>query len=300
MGTSEEVDTMNCPILIKRGAAMAALVALLGFVGADDASRTQITMVQGISIPSAKHNLSFFDTGIVKEILVQPGDAVKVGQVLAKEDTDLEEIQLKAMQVETTSTSEVDAAIKDRDSKKIIRDNMQQAFDANGANKSELQEAILAYETAEIKITYATEQHDEKVLEAAKQEKKIAKMQLISPVDGIVEKINLQPGEVVDPNKPEGAITVVKNSPIWVDMHLPSALASKLKLNDSLQVAYANDADTWLTGSIIYFEPVVDAASDTQTVRVQLDNKEGKPSGLQLNIRLPFVGDKAGQTALGR
>jgi len=228
------------------------------------------------------------DVGVLKEMLVKPGDVVTAGQLLAQEDSDLDEQDYKALKIEAESTSKIDAAKVDAESKRRQWHNKEKAHQSGGAaNEEEVEEAKLDYDEAVIDIRQAEELHAEKLAELDKQARKIEKMKLLSPVDGIVEKISLQPGEVVDPNKPDGALTVVKIKPLWVDMHLTMEQASKLKLGDKLSAAYASDPDQWFTGTVIYFDPVVDATVDQQTVRLELANDENKPAGLQLNVRMP-------------
>ncbi|MGD1276142.1 MAG: efflux RND transporter periplasmic adaptor subunit [Tepidisphaeraceae bacterium] len=253
--------------------------------GGNDAAQGQT--VQALSAPSAKHALSFTELGILKEMLVKPGDHVTVGQVLATEDSDLEQQEYNAMKIEAESTSKIDAAVVDRDSKKRERDNKQKAYENGGANVEEVEQAKLAYEEAEIQIRYAKEEHSQKQAALLKQQTKVEKMKLLSPVSGIVEKISLQPGEVVDPARPEGALTVVRNKPLWVDLHLTPTQAAKLKLGDKLQAAYVMEPDQWMTGTVIFFDPVVDSTVDKRTVRLELPNDEDKPAGLELNVRVP-------------
>ena len=119
----------------------------------------------------------------------------------------------------------------------------------------------------------------------------IEKMKLLSPVDGTVKQINIQEGEIVDPNKPDGAVTLVTNNPLWVDVKIPSTQALKLKQGDSMSVAYQNESDKWLTAKIIFLDPEVDAASDKQTIRLELNNDQDKPAGLWLNVKLPGAGE---------
>jgi len=239
------------------------------------------------TIPSDKRSPYFSDVGIVKEMLVKPGDVVKAGQVIATQDSDLEELEFESMKITAESTAKVDYAIADRDSKKLVRDRLQQAFDAGGAaNGTELEEAKLALAQAEIQIKAAKEEHAKNLADLAKQARKLEKMKMLSPFDGIVEKINVFPGEMADPGKQDGVLTIVCNKPLWVDVHVPTAQAAALKIGDELPVAYENEPDKWFTGKIIVFSPEADAASNTQTVRLELANQEEKPAGLWLNIRL--------------
>ncbi len=240
--------------------------------------------VQAFSTPSKKSSPSFTEVGIIKEVLVKPGDAVKVGQILAREDSEVDELQYAADKIAAESTAEIVANTDDRDAKKTLYENKQKA--AASVSTSELLQAKLEYLAAEARLTYSQEQQAEKQAALAREAKKIEKMKLLSPVDGIVKQINFQPGDVVDPAKPGGAMIIVTNSPLWVDMHVRSAQAEKLKVGDVLSASYVNDASKWFDGTVIFMDPDVDATSDSQTVRLQLDNAEGKPSGLLLNVKL--------------
>jgi RND family efflux transporter MFP subunit len=243
--------------------------------------------VQAFSNPSETHNLSFSDVGILKTVMVKPGDEVKTGQVLAAEDSDLDELQYKAMKIEAESTAKIEADAADRDIKKHDADNKKKAFENGGANEEEYDQAELAFEGAAILVQYDEEQHAADLAKLAEQARKVEKMKLLSPIDGIVRAVNIHEGEVVDPNKPEGAVTVVKIKPLWVDVPLAPTIAAKLKLGDKLDMSYEDDPNTVLSGDIIYFDPVVDKTVNQQTVRVELANDEGKPAGLLLNVRVP-------------
>jgi RND family efflux transporter MFP subunit len=265
-----------------------ALPFALPLAGAQDtASSPAPTVLKFPTIPSDKRSPYFSDVGIVKEMLVKPGDVVKAGQVVATQDSDLEELEYESMKITAESTAKIDYAIADRDSKKLVRDRLQQAFDAGGAaNGTELEEAKLALAQAEIQIKAAREEHGKNLADLAKQARKLEKMKMLSPIDGIVDKINVFPGEMADPGKQDGVLTIVCNKPLWVDVHVPTAQAAALKIGDDLPVAYENEPGKWFTGKIIVFSPEADAASNTQTVRLELANQEERPAGLWLNIRL--------------
>jgi RND family efflux transporter MFP subunit len=275
---------------IMRGLVAAAMLSVSPSAGADDANHGEAEPLWARTIPSKTAKPSFMEVGIVKEWLVKPDDVVKKGQVLGREDTDVEEMKLRALRIEASSTAAVEAAEADRDAKKVEYENKQQASQQQAASETEVQEAKLDYERAEATLRYTQVQHEKTVADADTQARMIDKMQLLSPVDGTVKQINIQEGEIVDPNKPDGALTLVSNNPLWVEVKVPSLQALKLKQGDSASVAYQNEPDKWLTATIIYLDPEVDAESDKQTIRLELNNDQNRPSGLTLNVRLPSGG----------
>jgi multidrug efflux pump subunit AcrA (membrane-fusion protein) len=111
-------------------------------------------------------------------------------------------------------------------------------------------------------------------------------MALKSPIDGLVEAIGVGPGEWADPQKPEGLVTVVKNDPLWVEMHLPVEQSQKIKKGDGLTVKHAGDAQP-AEAKVIFITPVSDAASGTALVRLELPNPQDRPSGLSVSVMLP-------------
>jgi multidrug resistance efflux pump len=152
------------------------------------------------------------------------------------------------------------------------------------ASQEELREAQLAAALAEIKVQQAQQEQQQKKLQADRQKIKVDLMHLKSPIDGLVEKLNLGLGEVVDPNKP--SCTVVKNDPLWVEIHLPSRQAAELGMGDTLPVQ-EDGKKLWADAKVIFLSPVADAASGTRLVRLAMPNPTGVPSGLQVSVKLP-------------
>jgi multidrug resistance efflux pump len=148
-----------------------------------------------------------------------------------------------------------------------------------------LDQALLDVDLANAQIALAVLEHHQKGFDRDKEKVKIDQMQINSPINGIVEKINVGPGEMADPQSRDGAIVVGQWDPLWLEVHLPSSQASQLKLGDKLQVKY--DGADWQAAKIIYFEKV-DAASDTEMVRMELANpNNARLPGLHMQVRLP-------------
>jgi RND family efflux transporter MFP subunit len=265
-----------------------AMLGILPLAGAQNGNQPPDDAIIARTVPSHIAKPSFMEVGIVKEWLVKPDDVVKKGQILGTEDTDLEKLELRTLQIQAKSTAAIEAATADRDSKKVEYDRKRQlGQDASG---SELEEAKLDYEQKEAELRNAQMQHEKQLSDVDSQTEKIEKMHLRAPADGIVKEISIEEGEVVDPNKPDGAVTLVTNNPLWVEVKVPSAQALKLKVGDSGLVSYQNEPDNWLKAKVVYLDPEVDAASDKETVRLELNNDRNKVSGLWVSVRFPGDG----------
>ena len=61
-------------------------------------------------------------------------------------------------------------------------------------------------------------------------------MQIKSPIDGSIEKIDVEVGESV--NTTTQAIQVVQTDPLWIDAPVPLAQAIGLKVGEAAQVTF--------------------------------------------------------------
>src|SRR5207302_6028576 len=120
-------------------------------------------------------------------------------------------------------------------------------------------------------------------------EAKIAQKKLLSTIDGIVEKVNTHEGEMSGNNDQQhpGALYVVLNDPLYIEVDLPNEVAQNLKLKQKLEVRYTRAKD-WIPAEIVLFPAVADRASNTQRVRLQMPNPEPRrQAGLPVDVRVP-------------
>jgi RND family efflux transporter MFP subunit len=243
--------------------------------------------VTAITQPSERHKLSFPAAGIVVSQPVKEGDVVKQGEVLLAQDDFLEQKELEKAQMEATSNAKVEAAQADYNAKKHIYDDKLAIYKKGAANLQEVEDAQLDMVLREKEIKVAQEDVDEAKIKAEQEAKKVKDMKLTSPVDGVVERMVVQIGEWADPEKPDAAVWVVKNDPLFVEIRdLSSAQVSHLHLGDKLEVKYPDETQ-WHEAAVTFRAPVVDAASDTQLVKLTLPNPEHRDAGLQIQVQLP-------------
>jgi RND family efflux transporter MFP subunit len=240
--------------------------------------------ISGITKPSVHSKLALPQFGQILELPVKEGTAVKQGDVLLRQDDRQEAAALEALRLEAESTVRIEAAQADLAVKQVQHKRLADLAKTGNANPTEVEEA-------QVKVVYADAQHKIAKLENEKnkreferQDIKVKQMTLRSPIDGIVEAIDVSVGEVTDPQKP--VLTVVKNDPLWIEFFLPTPQSSKLKVGDMLQVRYP-DAQQWGQAKVIYKAPVADAQSDTQKIRLEMPNAKMQDTGLQVIVRLP-------------
>ncbi len=268
-----------------------------------EAARNEVT---GISRPSQERKLTFNAPGLVKEALVKDGDVVKAGQPLLQLDDEFDRKELDRLKLEAESDARIDANTADMDAKKVILDRKLKTLQEGGANQSEVDEAKLNVTVAEKQVQLAHMTQDQAKLDAAKQAIKLSRMTLKAPADGIVEKVNTQPGEWADPQGRDGAISFVQNDPIYIEVkELTTRQVSMLKPGEKLKVRYSDDKeDAWKDAEIFFFAPVSDASSGTRMIKLKLTNAQNRDSGLQMMVQIPpevaDAGNSFGATAVGK
>jgi RND family efflux transporter MFP subunit len=240
----------------------------------------------GITRPSEESKRSFVITGMVAEIPVKEGQRVKKGDTLIQLDDSVERKTLDILEIEAASMLLIEGAEKEKEQAEVEYQRQVELMDRGAGSRLELLRSKVAAELADVKVRQAKEELEKKKVERDKQARQVALMRVDSPIDGVVAKIEIKVGEIVDPREP--AAVVVKNDPLWIDVNLPSAQAAALADVKTLRARYQGEGtDQSREAKVIFLSPVVDAASDRRLVRLELPNPEQRPSGLQMIVELP-------------
>lgn len=273
-------------IVVAFALAVSSLLVAPAFLAAQE--RSSDATVVGITQPSERRRLPFAQPGIVADV-VKEGAVVKQGDVLGKLDDYLEQKELERLELEANSKSRIEAAEADLEFKRAVLKRKEKMFKDQVASEQEVEEARLETVVAEKRLKLAEDEVAQSKVKVLQQKRKVELMTLLSPIDGIVEKVNVGGGELSDQARQDGAVVVVKNDPLYVEVRdLNTRQVAMLKLGEKLRVRYADDVSgNWHDAEIFFFAPVADAASDTRLIKLRLPNPSGRAAGLQLMVRLP-------------
>jgi len=274
--------------------AAAALVAGMLLIGnARAADAPKVKEAEGKTEPARRAKLAAQVPGVVKEVKVKRGDVVKKGDVLVQQDDRLAANAYDALKKEADSTVRVEAAKWDLAQKEVELRRVKALFEdpaGRGATELEVERADL-----DVKFKRAQQELSELELAKAKLEAegarlKVEFMQIVAPFNGIVETIETEAGEMLDPQRP-GMMTIVSNDPLTVVVQLSAPQAAKLKKGDTLDVRYKIDApDAWQQATVSSLSPVATAGAGFESqreVRLSLPNQQNREAGLWLWVKLP-------------
>ncbi|PKN35165.1 MAG: efflux RND transporter periplasmic adaptor subunit [Deltaproteobacteria bacterium HGW-Deltaproteobacteria-19] len=229
--------------------AAALLVLFAGAAGAAD--------LRCILEPSEDIAVSSQVPGIIEEFAVERGDRIKKGQVLVRLKAGVEKAQADLAQQRFEFAKRKLDRNKDLYQKQLISIH----------EKDEMETEL---RIMELQFQEATEKYKLRTI--------------LSPVDGVVVKRALSPGEYVG----EGAImTIARVDPINVEIIANAGLYGSIRKGMSAEVRPEKPAGSVFRGKVAVVDPVIDAASGTFGIRVELPNPNYTiPAGLNCRVRI--------------
>jgi RND family efflux transporter MFP subunit len=235
--------------------------------------------IRAVTRPSADITLSFVQPGRIAAIPFQEGDLVDRDQILVRQDDTAEHILLAQLKAQAEDTTQIQAAEASLAQKRVDLAKLEKAAASNAATALEVEHARLDVTIAELSLQLARFEHEQAIRKYQEQEARVKYMQLTSPIDGRIEKIDAEVGESV--NALADVIRVVRIDPLWIDAPTPLQQAIRLKpgVEAHIQVVDAGSSGELLQGRVIFVGGVADAASGTLRVRIQAPNPSGRPAG---------------------
>ena len=237
--------------------------------------------VEAITRPSQDVVLSFVRPGQVAEVLVKEGDTVKAGQVLMRLDDKAEQVQMEQLKAQADDTTRLQAAEAQLAQRRVDLRKTEVANKQGAATDLEVDHARLDVKIADLSLELAKFEQSQAQMKYREAAAQIERMRITSPIDGVVERLLVEPGESVE--AAEKIAQVVQIDPLWVDVPVPLDEARSLtKGASNALVEFDRDVPSrksTIAGKIIHIAAVADSASKTLTVRVECPNPSKRPAG---------------------
>ena len=211
---------------------------------------------------TARISTSF--SGRIVEIKAAPGDRVKAGQVLAVIDSP-------------------DFGMAQADLNKARADEKRKALAVKRAKDLVPGEAISTRDWEAVQADYAQAQ-----AETARAEQRLKNLNphdllikgqrviLASPIDGVVTERNATPALEVSPGMAAPLFVVTDTKRLWLQIDLPEALLSRVKVGGEVAVATDAFPDQRFRAKIIQLGQVINPNTRRANVLARIDNTDGK------------------------
>lgn len=238
--------------------------------------------------------------GLIARVNVDRGDYVKKGQELAVLDTRVDQVQAeianqRAKMMGAVKSLEIKGALSSRRSARM--DDLHQQ---NFISSQMREEASTEKRITETELNDAVDNLKLYGLEYKRQMEIIRLKTISSPVNGVITERILNPGEFAEAGvgrKP--LLRVADIDTLHVEVLLPVSAYGKVKLGSNIQVTPEIPADASYLAKVKLIDRVLDAASGTFGVRLELPNPQRKILG-GIRCRAAFPDIDADLIAKGR
>lgn len=263
--------------------------------------------VFGIGTVKARrsYNLAPIMTSRVKNVLVDQGEAVVAGQVLAEMDpVDLDDKLAGSQRVVEKTASAIKAGLAQESEAQSrlktitatvtryqeLREGgfvSQEMFDAKVHEKNAAASALAA---ASANLAIARDEHSRAQADARGIGKARAQTRLISPINGVVAARLAEPGSTVVGG--QVVIQVVDPNSLWVETRIPQQQAGLVRIGQVAEVVLRSQAHTPVAGKVARIDMVSDAVTEERIVNVTLSNANVSIGEYaEVTIKLPDLND---------
>jgi RND family efflux transporter MFP subunit len=237
---------------------------------------------QAFTLPFKEYKISFPTMGVIKEVKVKEGDAIKKGDMIMKQDDSEEKAELRLLELDVNDYPIKAAEAKFRAAEAEFQGK--ERMKAQGAGSDiEWEHARAERDVAKVQIEASQQELKQKEAKRDKQAIHVNNMTLLAPTDGVVKELLNDVGSNIDPTKP--VVTVVENNPLLVEVQVPALASLQVQKGEKLRISY--DKKNWREAAVSFLSPQADAGSGMRMIRLELPNPNGEPSGLQVFVELP-------------
>lgn len=207
--------------------------------------------------PSMVVNVGSPVDGVLEEVTVDRGDQVRKGQVVARLQSGVE-----------AATVKLSEARVEFGRRRLER------------NETLYQKQLIS---AQERDELATEVHLRE--EELKKDRENLKLRtIVSPLDGVVVERRLAPGEFIRTDK-SVVLRLARIHPLHVEVIAPAALFGSVRVGMSGRVSLSPFVPGNHQARVVVVDKVIDAASGTFGVRLQLPNPDHKiPAGIRCSV----------------
>ncbi|TWU41008.1 efflux RND transporter periplasmic adaptor subunit [Novipirellula artificiosorum] len=233
-------------------------------------SAQRMLVYDGFTEPDCDVMVAAVDVGLLREMLVEVGDVVEQGQLIASLDDDLQRsaVQIARLQAEMKGNLDATAAeLSLQQSRAVILRELQQK---DMARPDELRRAEADLEISQARDLTAREQAALRLLELQRYELQLERRQIRSPKRGVISHLYREPGEYVSPSDAVIARLLVIDKLIGV-FNVPAEEIGMIRVGSPGRV-YLRSTGSTIATQIQSIAPDIDGESGTVQIRVELDN----------------------------
>lgn len=227
------------------------------------ASRSAVVAAfQGTSnlVAEAEADVVTKTSGVVLQIMVEEGDKVVAGQVLARLDSDRQRLNMKQSEANLRKLENDFKRQQEMIQRKLI------SQDVYDRSRYDLDTQRAAHDIAKLELSYT---------------------EIRAPIGGVVSKRNVKVGNLIQLNQP--LFKIDDFDPLEAMIDVPEREMRLIKAEQPVQMLVDALPDTVFTGTVARVSPVVDATTGTFRVVAQFKDESGRlRSGMFGRVRVVY------------
>jgi RND family efflux transporter MFP subunit len=237
------------------------------------------------ALPNQDVRISALVAGRIAEMKVAEGDAVQIGQVIARLDAHPYKDQL--IQAEAVAQQ----AKANLENAQLSRKRNDDLFQRGIAARKDLEDA-----RTQESVAAASVRQSEAAVELAHLQ--LGRTQILSPLNGRVAKRYVSIGEQVDGTAAQPIAEVANLAEVELLANVSSTYLSKLRVGELLEIESDAAAGKPLAGRIVAISPAVDVATNLGVVRIRMANANALLRlGMYLSAEITLENHKNALTA---
>lgn len=255
------------------------LLAAFLILDSSRAADAESIVLDGVIEPGLIVKVGSPVAGILETVKVDRGDMVTAGQVLATLQSGVERATMELAR----ARAEMESSIKAKESKLDYNLREQKRMEQLYA------QALIAFEAldesrtnsalARLEVEEARENKRLAELELKRTVEVVNRMTILSPITGVVMNRHLTSGEYIEN---QSLLDLAQINPLHVEIFAPVKLLGAIKVGMRADISPEKPVSGSYRATVKIVDPVVDAASGTFGVRLELPNPQGKlPAGLK-------------------
>ncbi|WP_326540718.1 efflux RND transporter periplasmic adaptor subunit [Pseudorhodoferax sp.] len=267
---------------------LSLLGLVLALLAPASQAQAQLQALACLIQPSQVAEVGSAVIGVVQTLEVDRGARVRKGQVLATLRSDVERASAEAAESRAKSLGELRGAVAALDLAELRRDRARQLKDENFVSTQALEQAEAEFRVARERVSQVREALRTATREVNASEAQIAQRTLRAPFDGVVVERYANLGERFED---KALFRIAAISTLRVELVAPMPLFGRLKVGQKVQVTPELPGAAVRTASIAQIDQVLDPASNTFRLRLDLPNADGSlPAGLRCQADLGLAG----------
>lgn len=220
--------------------------------------------------------------GILETVIVDRGDFVKKEQVLATLQSGVEKATMEAARARAEMEAGIKAKQANLDFYTRKKQMNEELFKKQVLPFSQMDEVETNRILADMQLQEALENKRLAELEYKRAVEVVNRMTIRSPVNGVVVERYLSPGEYIEN---QSVLKLAQIDPLSVEVVLPVNLFPSIKIGMKAKVIPEAPIGGQYTAEVKIVDKVIDAASGTFGVRLELPNPNNRlPAGLKCKV----------------